>query len=179
MRESICPSRVNVLLALYQKRLPSMTASSSVWPGLTQGLVRPLRRTITKKKKQQYLRTKIGALDAQLDTCRALKFGVLAAVFCLTLPSSFGARHAFVCRKGAAGQWRHTAHAHSGVVTLRSSVQWAETFLTQIYKMATAEPVSTYSWEHIQTFLQFRLCCNHKTRPRFMTQRDCRQQSSI
>lgn len=82
-----------------------MTASSSVWPGLTQGLVRPLRRTITKKKKKkQYLRTKIGALDAQLDTCRALKFGVLAAGFCLTLPSSFGARHAFVCRKGAAGR---------------------------------------------------------------------------
>lgn len=51
-------------------------------------------------KKQRYLRTEIGALDAQLDTCGALKFGVLAASFCLTLPSSLGARHAFVCGRG-------------------------------------------------------------------------------
>uniref|UniRef100_A0A4W6F8A3 Eukaryotic translation initiation factor 4eb n=2 Tax=Lates TaxID=8186 RepID=A0A4W6F8A3_LATCA len=40
----------------------------------------------------------------------------------------------------AASQRRHTAHVHSGAVTLPSSVQSTETFLTEICKMATAEP---------------------------------------
>lgn len=55
-------------------------------------------------------------------------------------------------RREAASQRCYTAHVHSEAVTLRRLVQWAETFLTEICKMATAEPVSTFSWIHIKTF---------------------------
>lgn len=95
-RGSICCRRANVLLELYQTRPPSMTASSPAMTGPELGTRATFKAHTVQK--QRYLRTEIGALDAQLNTGRTLQLGVPAAAFCLTLPSSLGARHAVVGR---------------------------------------------------------------------------------
>lgn len=47
-----------------------------------------------------YLRAEVRALDAELDAGRTLELGILAAALRFALPSSLGARHACVCRRG-------------------------------------------------------------------------------
>lgn len=88
--------------------------------------------TFEADRPRKYLGAEIGPLNTKLDTCGTLKFGVLAAALRLTLPSSLGARHAFVCRRRggvaaedqAASPRRHARRmCAAGPVTLRSVVQ--------------------------------------------------------